>query len=60
LEKLLERETISHSTLRQLEKGYNLSNGNAEVGIFFPTWFDHYFIYFDVEPPLYFFGAKKI
>jgi len=31
LEKLLERETISHSTLRQLEKCYNLSNGNAEI-----------------------------
>ncbi|KAL9973834.1 hypothetical protein ACROYT_G020340 [Oculina patagonica] len=31
LEKLLERETISHNTLRQLDKCYNLSNGNAEI-----------------------------
>lgn len=31
LEKLLERETISHNTLRQLDKCYSLSNGNAEV-----------------------------
>ena len=31
LEKLLEREAISHNTLRQLDKCYNLSNGNAEV-----------------------------
>ncbi|XP_022800692.1 uncharacterized protein LOC111338453 [Stylophora pistillata] len=31
LEKLLEREAISHNTLRQLDKCYNLSNGNAEI-----------------------------
>ena len=33
LEKLLERETITHSTLRQLDKCYSLSSGNAEVDI---------------------------
>ena len=31
LEKLLERDTISHTTLRQLDKCYNFSRGNAEV-----------------------------
>ena len=34
LEKLLERETLSHNTLRQLDKCYNFAGSNAEVCLF--------------------------